>query len=69
MTEQVRGRRIADGENLMSKYKEDKEHMDEIAYKLSERQDIWQDRYIYWMAVAIGHILEWIVKKGESNVM
>ena len=47
----------------MSKCAEDKEHMDEIASKLSKRQDIWQDRFIYWMAVAIGHILEWIVKK------
>ena len=53
----------------MSKYTEDKERMDEIASKLSHRQDIWQDRYIYWIAVAIGHILERIVKKGESNVM
>lgn len=44
----------------MSKYSRDKERMDEIAGRLSERQDIWQDRYIYWMAVAIGHILEWV---------
>ena len=47
----------------MSKYRADKERMDEIADKLSDRQDIWQDRYIYWIAVAIGHILEWIVKQ------
>lgn len=52
---------------IMSKYTEDKKHMDEIADKLSKRQDIWQDRFIYWMAVAIGHILEWIVKKGEEK--
>ena len=51
----------------MSKYKEDKEHMDEIAYKLSERQDIWQDRYIYWIAVAIGHILEWIIRRQNDE--
>ena len=50
----------------MNKYTKDKEHMDEIANKLSERQDIWQDRFIYWMAVAIGHILEWIVKHGKE---
>jgi hypothetical protein len=53
----------------MNKYSKDKERMDEIAERLYQRQDIWQDRYIYWIAVAIGHILEWIVKKGESNVM
>ena len=52
----------------MSKYTEDKERMDEIAGRLSERQDIWQDRYIYWIAVAIGHILEWVVKHEHSNV-
>lgn len=54
----------------MSKYTEDKERMDEIAERLSERQDIWQDRYIYWIAVAIGHILEWMVKQmkpGDIN--
>ena len=61
-------RRIADGENRMSKYSRDKERMDEIAERLSERQDIWQDRYIYWIAVAIGHILEWVVKHEHSNV-
>lgn len=32
------------------------------------RPDIWQDRYIYWIAVAIGHILEWIVKHGTNGV-
>lgn len=52
----------------MSKYTQDKERMDEIAGKLSHRQDIWQDRYIYWIAVAIGHILEWVVKHEHSNV-
>ena len=54
----------------MSKYSKDKERMDEIAERLSERQDIWQDRYIYWITVAIGHILEWVVKQmkpGDIN--
>lgn len=52
----------------MSKYSKDKDRMDEIAFKLKDRQDIWQDRFIYWMAVAIGHILEWIAKTGgETN--
>lgn len=52
----------------MSKYSEDKERMDQIAERLSERQDIWQDRYIYWIAVTLGHILEWIVKNGSNAV-
>lgn len=46
----------------MGKYTEDKERMDKITERLSTRQDIWQDRYIYWIAVAIGHILEWVVR-------
>ena len=52
----------------MNKYSEDKERMDEIAERLSQRQDIWQDRYVYWIAVAIGHILEWIVKHGINGI-
>lgn len=54
----------------MSKYTEDEERMDEIAERLSQRQDIWQDRYVYWIAVAIGHILEWMMKQmkpGDIN--
>lgn len=52
----------------MSKYSIDRERMDQIAERLSERQDIWQDRYIYWIAVTLGHILEWIVKNGSNAV-
>jgi hypothetical protein len=49
------------------KYIRDKERMDQIADKLATRQDIWQDRYIYWIAVAIGHILEWMVKHEKRT--
>ena len=52
----------------MSKYSVDRERMDQIAERLSERQDIWQDRYIYWIAVTLVHILEWIVKNGNNAV-
>lgn len=48
---------------IMSKYRTDKERMDIIAERLVHRQDIWQDRYIYWIAVAIGHKLEYITRK------
>ena len=53
---------------VMSKYRTDKERMDIITERLVHRQDIWQDRYIYWIAVAIGHILEWIVKHGTDGI-
>ena len=62
------GERYISPTNLMNKYAVDKERMDEIAERLVHRQDIWQDRYIYWIAVAIGHILEWVVKHEHSNV-
>jgi hypothetical protein len=62
------GERYISPNNTMSKYRTDKERMDIIAERLVHRQDIWQDRYIYWMAVAIGHILEWIVKHGTNGI-
>jgi len=46
----------------MSKYSKDKERMDEIAYKIQYRAPVKEWVAIYWMAVAIGHILEWVVK-------
>lgn len=51
----------------MSKYSKDKERMDEIVERLSERQDIWQDQYVYWIAVAVGHILEWVVRHEKQT--
>ena len=62
------GERYISPNNTMSKYRTDKERMDIITERLVHRQDIWQDRYIYWIAVAIGHILEWIVKHGTNGV-
>lgn len=53
-------------EKLSSKYRADKERMDIITERLYQRQDIWQDRYIYWIAVAIGHILEWMVRHDSK---
>lgn len=54
------------GRRILSKYRTDKKKMDIIAERLYQRQDIWQDRYIYWIAVAVGHILEWIVRKSNE---
>lgn len=45
--------------------RKDKERMDIIAERLNSRQDLWQDRFIYWMAVAIGHLLEWVVTRRD----
>lgn len=50
----------------MSKYDNDKEHMDYIADRIAKREPIKEWVCMYWMAVAIGHILEWIVKHGKE---
>ena len=36
----------------------DAERMEEISCRTAERSDIWQDRFIYWMAVAILALLK-----------
>ena len=50
---------------------EDAENMENIAIKLGYRHDIWQDRFIYMIAIAIKHILYYIITeidKRSSNV-
>lgn len=49
----------------MKYLKEDAVHMEEIMDKTAERADIWQDRFIYWMAVAIYNIILRINKLDE----
>lgn len=43
---------------------EDITRMEEIMDRTVDRCDIWQDRFIYWMAVALWHILQHIRKEG-----
>ena len=38
--------------------RQDAEHMEEIMSRTADRCDIWQDRFIYWIAVAIYHIIQ-----------
>lgn len=47
----------------MSKYSEDKERVDEIADKIANREPMKEWAALYWMAVAIGHILEQMHKQ------
>lgn len=35
--------------------------------RTADRCDIWQDRLIYAMCLAIYHILQWIVKKENRD--
>ena len=50
----------------MSKYTKDKERMDYIAEAIANREPIKEWSALYWMAVAIGHLLEWVVKHGRT---
>ena len=45
----------------------DAANMEEIAIRMGDRADIWQDRFIYAMAVSILHILTWIIRKEDKN--
>lgn len=67
MTQPILRRRIAHGESQMkSKYDVDKENVDYIADKIAKREPIKEWVCMYWLAVAVGHILEWIVKHGKE---
>lgn len=46
---------------------EDCKHMEQIMDKTAERADIWQDRFIYWIAVAIYHIILHLRKQEEGK--
>ena len=43
---------------------QDAEHMEEAMSRLSGRCDIWQDRIVYWIAVAVWHLIQRAIKEG-----
>ena len=45
---------------------EDLAHAEEACERTATRTDIWQDRIVYWMAVAIVHIITWILRKEKQ---
>ena len=65
MRKQTSHRQIANGSEDMTKdaLRKDKERMDEIAERLSSNEPIKEWAILYWMAVAIGHLLEWAVTR------
>ena len=44
----------------------DMENMEEVLGRTADRCDIWQDRVIYTMAMAIWHILQWMEKQSKQ---
>lgn len=60
------GVRYITPQRLMNKYEQDKKNMDYIADKIAHKEPLKEWVAFYWMAVAIGHILEWVVKHGKE---
>jgi hypothetical protein len=60
------GERYISPNKVMSIYDTDKERIDKIEYKIMHREPLKEWVAFYWIAVAIGHILEWIVKHGKE---
>ena len=52
--------------NDMSKYAEDKERIDKITEIVANKEPMKEWVAIYWLAVAVGHLLEWVVKHGKE---
>lgn len=45
----------------------DADRMENICILLGDRQDIWQDRLVYWIAVAVLHLLQDAVKRKDKE--
>lgn len=45
----------------------DMEPMEQGMERAAARCDIWQDRLIYAMRLAIHHILQWIMRKEKKS--
>ena len=45
---------------------EDCKRIEKIMDKTAKRADIWQDRFIYWIAVAIYHIILHLRKETKD---
>lgn len=41
----------------------DLDNMEEVCCRLAGREDIWQDRIIYWIAVAVLHLLREAIRR------
>jgi phage terminase small subunit len=46
---------------------QDIENMEQGLSRTADHCDIWQDRLIYAMCLAIYHILQWIIRKEKKS--
>jgi hypothetical protein len=51
----------------MSKYTEDKERIDKITERIANQEPVKEWVVIYWLAVAVGHLLEWVVRHEKMS--
>lgn len=52
--------------NIKEALMRDAENMEEVCGRLADRSDIWQDRMVYWIAVAVLHIITYLMR-GEAK--
>ena len=46
---------------------EDLQNVEECLERTANRADIWQDRVIHGLAIAIWHLLQWELKRIEKE--
>lgn len=45
----------------------DTERMEQVCIRLGGQTDIWQSRCIYWIAVAVMHLLQDAITRKEAS--
>jgi len=56
---------MTDGERYISP--KDKERIDQITEIIANQQPVKEWVVIYWLAVAVGHLLEWVVRHEKMS--
>lgn len=52
---------------MHDRYVKDAERMEQICEVTVNRCDIWQDRFVYWIAVALLHLLQAEIKRVDHE--
>jgi len=47
----------------------DAQRMEDACSRLANRQDIWQDRIVYWICVAVLHLLQNEIRRYGKRTM
>lgn len=45
----------------------DAQHMEDACCRLAQPTDIWQDRIIYWICVAVLHLLQREIRRKDDR--